>query len=220
MRKGSGKGYAIDLSGKQYGLWTVLRYDKTVREISFWLCRCECGNEKVVRGHALRQGKSKSCGCKSNQFRSVGITTHGMSGTPEYSSWQHMKDRCSKPNHQHAKYYYAKGIRVCERWNESFDAFIADMGLMPSPKCQIDRVDSNGNYEPGNCRWATSVQNGRNTSRNHKITSRGKTHCISEWSEILGIKASTIANRLWKGWSTESALWTPVRNQGSRAIET
>ncbi len=125
------------------------------------VCRCDCGNETKTRLDALRAKKTVSCGCYNKDLH----TRHLMEGTPEYNSWKCMKARCRQPGDPSFKYYGAKGITYCERW-ESFETFFADMGLKPSPNHTIDRYpDRHGNYQPGNCRWATATEQNQNRDR-------------------------------------------------------
>lgn len=139
-----------------------------------WRCACECGGETITTTCALRSGKTKSCGCLVGEkaaARNRASARHGESvksaPSPEYYSWTAMKSRCLNPNAAKFDIYGGRGISVCDRWANSFEAFLADMGRRPSPKHTLDRIDGDGNYEPGNCRWATpSEQNkNRNMSR-------------------------------------------------------
>jgi hypothetical protein len=152
--RGSDMGKIIDLTGKRFGRWLVLalhpgrsRFGEGAR----WHCRCDCGGERIVRGFSLRSGRSKSCGCFS-RF----TTRHGLSRTRTYRVWQGIKQRCFNPQAKHYSYYGGRGITVCERWL-IFENFYADMGD-PPPGLSLDRIDNNGNYEPGNCRWATAAE--------------------------------------------------------------
>jgi hypothetical protein len=117
-----------------------------------------------------------------------------------------MINRCRCPWNSGYKYYGARGIKVCERWFNSFPAFLEDMGPRPSKEYSIDRIDNNGNYEPGNCRWSTRVEQGRNKSTNVMVTHAGETLCVSEWAERYGVGASMLSNRLRAGWSFEDAV--------------
>jgi len=137
--------------------------------------------------------------------------SHGMSGSPEYKTWTAVIQRCHNSQDKSYKDYGAKGISVCDSWRESFESFLADMGPRPSRKHSIDRYpNQNGNYEPRNCRWATSTEQNRNKRTNHLIASNGVTLCISEWSEKTGISVHAIRKRLRIGWSPETAVSIPV----------
>jgi len=117
-----------------------------------------------------------------------------------------MIDRCTRPGSRHYHRYGGRGIRVCERWKLSFEAFLADMGERPSPRHSIDRIDNDGNYEPGNCRWATPAAQNRNRSSSHVIT---VSMCIEEWAEVLGVPSTRIRDRIHQGWPEKDALFCP-----------
>lgn len=141
--------------------------------------------------------------------------THGGSYKPEYGPWRGMFARCRARKGKNAKNYRARGIKVCKRWYD-FNKFLADMGPRPSPRHSIDRIDNNGNYEPGNCRWATAKEQARNTSCNMLIDVDGKQMCLSAWAEELGLSRSAIANRLMRGLDPKVAvshgkLWSGPR---------
>lgn len=134
-----------------------------------------------------------------------------MSFTKEHNTWMGMRERCEKKTDKRYQDYGGRGIKVCERW-QTFSNFLADMGRAPSEKHSLDRFpDKNGNYEPGNCRWATNTEQCRNKRDNHYITVKGDTKCLVEWSEISGIKAPTIRARLKTGWSPENAVFKALR---------
>ena len=118
--------------------------------------------------------------------------THGCTGTPTYRAWQDMIQRCYNPRRTRYPMYGGRGITVCQRWRESFEAFLKDMGTSPSPRHSIDRIDNNGNYEPGNLRWATAKEQSRNQRRNRVLTYQGETLCIAEWAERLGVAYATL----------------------------
>lgn len=191
-------------NGNKYGRFTVIEalHEKQNR---YWLalCRCDCGTEKVVAHASLNHGRSKSCGCLSKELP----TFHGMRDTPTYQSWAHMIQRCFNPNSTSWDDYGGRGITTCERW-KSFQNFYADMGIRPDGQ-SIDRKDTNGNYEPSNCRWATDLEQHQNIRNNVNLTLNGVTACAREWSRRLGIKYPTILARAGKGWPDEKVL-TPV----------
>lgn len=173
------------------------------------MCKCDCGNETVSLLTNLRKGHSTSCGC-TQRAAGRGNRTHGYSGTPTYRAWQDMIQRCHNPARPGYATYGARGIVVCQRWRDSFEAFLEDMGEVPSPSRSIDREDNDGNYEPGNCRWATRQEQSRNTTRNINLTHNGETACLAEWADRLGMSYGTLHSRLLTGWSVEDALTIPV----------
>lgn len=130
-------------------------------------------------------------------------TTHGMRHTREYAAWIMMKARCKGE-------YKPKGITVCDRWVRSFEAFYVDMGARP-PGCSLDRIDTYGNYEPNNCRWATAKQQANNTRRNALLTFDGVTRTQAEWADLMSMNRKTLRSRLHLGWSLQEVLFTPVK---------
>jgi hypothetical protein len=124
----------------------------------------------------------------------------------EYKTWCRIKYKCNNPNNRQYKWYGAKGISVCERWENSFAAFLEDMGTAPTPKHSIDRVNNKGNYEPGNCRWATDIEQQRNRGDNRIIQAFGEQKTVSEWVEFSGIPKMTIFSRLGDGWNGQDAV--------------
>lgn len=197
---GDGEPY-IDKHGWKHGASRVL---------------CECGTEKSVRNGKLQNGSTVSCGClrlQKSVERIQLLKTHGRTKTSEHRAWTQIKSRCSN-NKDEQKYanYGGRGIQVCERWMNSFEAFLEDMGPRPSAKHSIDRFPNNdGNYEPGNCRWATSVEQCNNKRNNVLFTFYGKTMTLTQWSEISQVDRSTVEKRLKSGWSEKKAFWTPAR---------
>lgn len=203
----------INRSGHHFGQLTVLDewesrqfgQNKSV----FWKCRCDCGNELFVRSVYLVNGEVKHCGCSPQRGRQI---THGLTGTPEYRCWLRMKQRCYDPRAKQFEDWGGRGIQVCDRWRNSFENFLADMGEIPQPRLQLDRKDNNGNYEPDNCQWATPKQQCRNTRHNRYLTLGNETMSVVEWSERTGINSTTIRQRLdFSGWTVEQALTTPVQ---------
>ena len=203
---------AENLVGQRFGRWTVIGFaHKDKHRNTYWLCRCECGKEKIVNGGNLKRDTTKSCGCLNIEKTSERFTTHGHCGSKTYQSWQHMIKRCANPNDISYHNYGGRGIKVCNRWLK-FENFLEDMGEVPEGY-QIDRINNSGNYCKSNCRWATPKENSRNTRINRLITFDGKTQCLVEWAEESGINPSTFRDRIWRGWSIERALTEPVRKQ-------
>lgn len=128
--------------------------------------------------------------------------------TPEYISWASMRQRCNDQNHRWYKRYGGRGIRVCDRWS-SFAAFLADMGARPSG-CRLERIDNDGNYEPGNCRWASHLEQMRNTSCNVRVSVGGEEMIAADWAEAKGMKRGTLGYRLRSGWDPRKAVEAPV----------
>lgn len=133
--------------------------------------------------------------------------------SPEYVSWQAMLARCLDPRHKSFPNYGGRGIQVCSRWLNSFADFYQDMGDRPTPTTSLEREDPNGDYEPGNCRWATPKEQGRNRRNNIRIAARGKVQAASEWAEDLGVTANSLYIRRRKGWSDADIINTPVKGR-------
>lgn len=158
-----------------------------------WRCQCDCGGSVVAAGSNIKSGGTKSCGCLARETAADllrGNTTqrsHLRSHTPEYNSWSGAKQRCTNPAAPKYPSYGARGIKMCDRWANSFEAFFTDMGIKPSPKHTLHRVNNDGHYEPSNCEWATPVVQGRNTTRSVYVEIDGERLCLSAWCEKLNI---------------------------------
>ncbi len=166
-----------DLTGMRFGMLVVVSFaDKTSSGHARWLCQCDCGGAKVTQASNLKSGQCRSCGCyaRGPNWNRSGTRTHGHTYlksergtrcvTTLYATWSSMIQRCTNPNAKNYKWYGGRGITVCERWR-SFENFAADMGDRPGRGYSIDRINNNGNYEPGNCRWATQSEQVRNSRR-------------------------------------------------------
>ena len=168
-----------------------------------YICRCDCGTEKIIPGRSMVSGGIMSCGC----YRLERTITHGQSNTSTYRSWQHMLTRCLDSKSDSFQLYGGRGITVCEQWKNSFENFLADMGERPQGT-SLDRRNSDGNYEPSNCRWASSQIQTRNRRSNRYLDFDGQSRCIADWAKCIGITRGTLTNRLRRGWSIEKALTT------------
>lgn len=185
-----------DLTGFRFVRWTVNAFHGRNKNLNpMWRCRCDCGTVSVVRGNALTSGKSQSCGCLARDVASERTKTHGLTGSPEWISWQRMKQRCLPKNSVVRKYHAGRGIKICERWLGSFENFLADMGPRPEGKT-LERKDNDGNYEPGNCIWATQAEQNNNTRANIFIDFDGQHRTIAQWAKITGIKYITLHARI------------------------
>lgn len=188
----------LDISGQRSGKLIALKRSHIKGNKTFWQCKCDCGNISVhYLGH-LRSGTTTSCGCK---HRTLG----GLSKTKTYKSYSNMMRRCYNVKLPHYKRYGGGGITVCKRWRDSFLNFLKDMGERPEGKT-LDRIDSKGNYNKKNCRWATPVEQGRNKKNNRILTFNGLSATLAEWALRVGIDADTLSWRVTHGWSDEEAL--------------
>jgi len=172
---------------------------------------CDCGKTTIAVISKVNSGERKSCGCIHRMGAKIihGDTVNKMS--IEYSVWARMKDRCLRIKSKSYKNYGGRGIKVCDRWINSFENFLADMGRKPTLKHSIERIDNNGNYEPFNCKWAVSYDQQRNTRQNLMITHENKTMCLADWSKEIGINRSTIKKRINSGWSMIDTLTKKVK---------
>mgnify|MGYP001618838060 CR=1 FL=1 len=178
------------------------------------VCRCDCGNVRTVTINNLKNGGSRSCGCRRNERLKQRSVTHGASEWPEYAVWNTMIARCENPKHERYPRYGGRGITVCDEWRSSFERFISDMGRRPSPSHSIDRKDNDGHYAPDNCRWATPREQAANTSQKRLLTLNGRTQRLCEWSAETGIRSQLLITRMGRlGWSVEKALTTPVQSR-------
>lgn len=199
--------------GQVVGPYTILAFEPTGARMLYRASCKFCGAEKLVsRDNAA---KSKSCGCQTKRILREARTTHGHShankgeGTPTYSSWRSMHERCSRATHKSYADYGGRGIKVCDRW-QSFENFLADMGERPKGRT-LSRKDNEGNYEPGNCCWDTHRSQANNRRSSRYLTFSGRTMTISEWAREIGVEHDVLSHRLRAGWPVDRALTAPMR---------
>lgn len=204
-----------DLTGRKFGKLTVIKLDhkkhyesngKSKGFMYYWLCKCDCGNIKVIRGVSLTTGHTKSCGCLYS-------SQNNLSKTRLYKILEGIKGRCLYPKNNRYEFYGAKGVSICQEWLDNFQNFYNwAMENGYKDNLTIDRIDINGNYEPLNCRWVDIKTQARNKSNNKLITYNGQTLCVTEWAEILNIKPRVIRDRLRRGWEIERIFTTSPKN--------
>lgn len=206
-----------NLTGRVFGRLVVLQYEGAEaralgsrhRVYHYWKCLCECGVERTATSGDLLHGDTKSCGCLRQDTARQRMTTHGKSGAPEFIVWSGMRQRCNDSGCEAYSNYGGRGIRVDKAWDD-FAMFLANMGARPSPSHTLERINNDGNYEPGNCKWETRQGQSRNTRRTAQLTFQGRTASMVEWSEVLGISYYAIRARRSRGWSDEKILSTPI----------
>lgn len=199
-----------DLTGRIYGCLKVLRRDsdripRNGKPVTMWFCQCECGKTVSVKAYSLTSGHTRSCGCKS--------VKHGRSHKERlYEVWKNMKRRCIDPSNKRYAHYGAKGVTVCKEWKNDYITFRKwAYANGYEPNLTIDRINNDGNYEPSNCRWATSKEQENNMSRNRLLEYKGNTHTMSEWADILGLSYGAMNHRVQRNWTMERIVNTPQR---------
>lgn len=214
-----------DLTGKRFGSWTVLgpclegKYSNG-RTVTRWECRCQCGYISWIASFNLGKCKDRCVKCR--------IKTHGHSAKNKftskeerktYSTWSSIKARCHRKSHPRYADWGGRGIKVCDRWLNSYENFLSDMGVVSSMDLEIDRIDNDKGYEPGNCRWTTGTQNARNKRNSHRYEYDGMSKTLGEWGEAYGIHPGTLESRIRQSkWSMERALTTPTLEENKHII--
>lgn len=192
------------LVGHRFGRLVVIKQNRP----KFWECLCDCGEVTEAMVDRLKNGATRSCGCGMRENRALAskrFRTHGDFGSHEYRSWAGMIQRCTNPRNPSFHHYGGRGIGIDPRWR-AYETFLQDMGRAPSAIHSIDRIKVNGNYEPGNCRWALPVTQANNMRTNVVLVWNGRTQTVAEWARSLGISAQTIRSRLRLGWPVERIL--------------
>lgn len=204
-----------NIARQKFGRLTVRQFIGLRGRRPLWLCDCACGRTVEATTNALTRTDDprQSCGCLSREVLAARNQRHGLSHTPEYAVWSGIKQRCLNARSKAYQNYGGRGVTICDRWVHSFENFLEDMGPKPSPQHTIERQDNNGNYEPGNCRWATATEQGRNKRNNRLLEFDGARLTVPEWAERLGVKQDTLYMRLHRGWSVADVLTAPLKER-------
>lgn len=197
-----------DLIGQRFSRLLVVEHAHSINYRHSWSCRCDCGKTVVALGSNLRTGKTRSCGCLMKGCNS----THGLSRLPEYAVWSTMIQRCTNKNNKRYHCYGGRGISVCEKWR-TFHEFFEDMGPRPSKNHSIDRINNDGNYEPGNVRWATGVEQANNKRFNNVFSIEGRIDTLANWARLLNAAPySLVWQRVKNGMDVRIALQAKSRH--------
>lgn len=205
--------------GDVFGNWTIVEIlPKTVNYHKHFICKCVCGKTKEIDAYNVLSGKSTNCGCVRDLKTKERMTKHGQKQTRLYNIWCSMKERCNNPNSQAYKDYGGRGISICKDWQDDYMNFYNwSINNGYDKKLTIDRIDVNGNYEPLNCRWATTDEQCNNRRNNIKITYNGKTQTLFQWCEEYGLEYRMILARYhnpnFQNKSIEELLFTPNQKQ-------
>lgn len=205
---------ARDITGQRFGKLIALGPVGVASDRSMlWVCQCDCGKTATTSTAHLSSGHTKSCGCYIIEVNKA-AATHGMSTSRLYHIRDSIIARCTNPKREAYIHYGGRGILICDEWRQSFQAFQEYVAALPDydvPGMTLDRINNDGNYEPGNVRWATYATQARNYRRNRILTHNDRSMCLADWCAELNIKAATVLNRLGLGWTVERALTAPVR---------
>lgn len=211
-----------DLTGQKFGKLTVIeRAENDNKGNVQWLCQCECGNKKVVRGSSLKSGNSHSCGCLIIENVKTRMSTHKMAKTRLYKIWAGMKQRCINPNTTGFENYGGRGIDYIPEWEnfETFKEWAIQSGY--NDALTIDRIDVNKGYSPQNCRWANETQQARNKRSNLYFTYQNQTRCLKDWATYLKIDYLLLYGRIvTRHWDFEKAINTPIMENRRNKRET
>lgn len=225
-------GKYIDLTGQKFGRLIVIKRDgNNKKREALWLCKCECGKFTKTRTYSLKSGVTKSCGCLQKEIASkIGFRSLFKEGQMQNKDYQRirkilnsMRSRCYNIKNNRYKNYGARGIKICEEWSgkqglKNFYNWAIENGYKKD--LSIDRIDNNGDYEPSNCRWATSREQSNNRTTNRLITYNKETHTLAEWSRILGISYNILQSRLNKdNWTIEESFFGKAKTYRRRVLK-
>lgn len=192
--------------GDKFSRWTVIWKLPSVDGQAAIECRCECGTVKQVRAHALRSGRSASCGCLRKEIVAANNFKHGGRDSLLYRVWANMIQRCENPRTEEFKNYGGRGIKVCDAWHD-YAQFLSDMGATYQQGLEIDRKNNDGDYEPSNCRWVTRKVNGRNQRRSIRVERNGSMVSLRDLADLYSIRSNTAYSRYkLKGWTLRQSL--------------
>ena len=211
----------LDLTNKRFGYLVLIKRAPNKGTRTAWLCQCDCG-ETVVRAlQDLQRGDTVSCGCRRrevNAKRNRLRTTHGHTvdgkPSPTWETWHSMKERCYNPNYSRYERYGGRGITVCARWRNSFASFLTDMGERP-PGLTLERIENDGNYEPGNCRWATSKEQANNRRNNIRVEYEGREMTLKACADAAGVNYKLLYKRYKRGQPLARAISSLRRREHS-----
>lgn len=197
-----------DITGVRYERLVAIRVAHTDHrgQVS-WLCKCDCG--KYTRVRQLLSGRIKSCGCYFKEMQHTWVTKHGRYKTPEYTTWSALRQRCNNPRNKRYHRYGGRGIKVCARWQSSFESFYKDMGPKPSLKHTIDRIDNDKGYSKQNCKWSTHSEQNFNNSRNKPVFINGSKYTVKDLALAHNLHEVTIRSRIRLGFSGEDLIKPP-----------
>lgn len=200
----------LNIKGKKFGKLTVVKFSHIKDGYSFWECKCDCENKKIIRGKYLSCGDTKSCGCLHDCSWSK---IHGLSKTHFHYSWTNIKQRCLNKKNQAYKYYGSRGIKICDNWlkfsnfkNDMYESYLKHIKEFGEKQTTIDRINNDGNYCKENCKWSTRIEQVNNMSRNRIITYNKKTMNLMQWAKELDINYSTLYARIDNGWTIKKAF--------------
>ena len=205
----------IDLTGKRFGRWTVIKETPNSKpgQQSKWHCRCDCGVEKLKVGYcALVKGDSQSCGCLRRELLTKPVPLLHNQRNPTYRSWQNMRTRCMNERHPSYRHYGQRGITICPQWQEDFDQFLKDMGHRPEG-LSLERIDNEGSYSPENCKWGTRCEQAGNTRRNIVVEWRGTTCNLMDVARMENVDYMSLLYRYNKGMDLVAAV-ALLKSQG------
>lgn len=208
-----------DLTGKKFGRLLVIERRANKKGKTYWFCKCDCGNYTTVMATKLASGETKSCGCIRKENTSKMFAKHHLTKKSLHNAWLNMKNRCDNPKFVEYKHYGGKGVTYCNEWRnfENFMFWALSNGYSDKKDANgrnllsLDRIDTNGNYEPSNCKWSTRIEQARNKTNNKRYDYEGNIYCLSALAEISPVTVDTIRLRLKKGWSVKLAVETPSK---------